>query len=104
MKALFGLCVLPYPMNCKGKNGTKADTGESRMWIKAVAPECVAEFFHNYENALGICGKGSESGSCNESTKPQRSPSPMTQATDAGLESAKSYKYFSHPGEAEWGC
>ena len=72
------------------------------MWIKAVAPECVAELFHNYENALGICGKGSESVSWNESAQPQNSP--MTGAADSELESAKSREYFSQPGEAEWGC
>jgi hypothetical protein len=71
------------------------------MWIKAAAPECVSELFHNYENALGICGKGSESGSWNESA--QRQSSPMTGA-DSELESAKSHEYFSQPGEAEWGC
>ena len=70
------------------------------MEIKA--PERVAELFHNYENAPGICGKGSESGSRNESTQPQSSP--MAGAADSELESAKSHQYFSQPGEAEWGC
>jgi hypothetical protein len=80
----------------------KSMSGESSMWIKAVAPERVAELFRNYENALKICGKGSESGSWNESAQPQSSP--MTGAADSELESAKSHEYFSQPGEAEWGC
>jgi hypothetical protein len=80
----------------------KSMSGESSMWIKAVAPERVAELFHNCENALGVCGKGSESGSWNESAQPQSSP--MTGAADSELESAKSHEYFSQPGEAEWGC
>jgi DNA-binding FrmR family transcriptional regulator len=75
-------------------------TGESSMWIKAAAPERVAELFHNHEKAPGICGKGSESGSWNESAQLQSSP--MTRAADSGLESAKSHGYFSRPGEAEW--
>lgn len=70
------------------------------MWIEAVAPEDVAELFHNYEKALGIRGKGSESGTRNESAQPQSSP--MTRAADSGLESAKSNEYFSQPGEAKW--
>ena len=69
------------------------------MEIKA--PERVAELFHNYENAPGICGKGSESGS-RESAQPQSGP--MAGAADSELESAKSHQYFSQPGEAEWGC
>jgi hypothetical protein len=71
------------------------------MWIRAVAPESVAELFHNYEIALGICGKGSESGSWNES---EQSQSPMNRAEDSGSQSAKSHKYFSQPREADWGC
>jgi hypothetical protein len=67
-----------------------------------VAPERVAELFHNYEKALGICGKGSESGSWNDSAPSQSSP--MTAAADSEIEPAKSHKYFSQPGEAEWGC
>jgi len=70
------------------------------MWIKAEAPERVAELFHNHEKALGICGKGSESGSWNESAQLQSSP--LTRAADPGLESAKSHEYFSRPREAEW--
>ena len=72
------------------------------MKIKAEVPERAAELFHNYENALGICGKGSESGSRNESAQPQSSP--IASAADSDLESAKSHQYFSQPGEAEWGC
>jgi hypothetical protein len=72
------------------------------MWIKEVAPERVAELFHNYEQALGICGKGSESGSWNDSAHSLSSP--MTAAADSEIDSAKSHKYFSQPGEAEWGC
>jgi hypothetical protein len=71
------------------------------MWIKAVDPERVAELLHNYKNALGIGGKGSESGSRNESA--QRQSIPMTRATDSGIESAR-HEYFLQPGEAEWGC
>jgi hypothetical protein len=72
------------------------------MWIKAAAPERVAELFHNYEKALGICGKGRESGSWNESAQPQSNP--ITSPADSGPESAKSHEYFAQPGEAEWGC
>ena len=72
------------------------------MCTKAIAAERVAELFHSYENALGICGKESESGSWNESA--QTRSSPMTGAADSELESAKSHEYFSQPGEAEWGC
>ena len=72
------------------------------MWIKAVSPECVAELFHNYENALGICGKGSESGSRDDAAQPQSGS--MANARDCGLKSEKSHAYVSEPGEAEWGC
>jgi hypothetical protein len=43
--------------------------------------ERVAELFHNYQNALGVFGKGSESGSRQESIQPEKSP--MTPAADS---------------------
>jgi hypothetical protein len=72
------------------------------MWIKAVGAERVAELFHNYENALGICRKGSESGSWNEAAQPQKSA--MNATSNSGLESTKSHEYFSQQGAAESGC
>ena len=72
------------------------------MWINAVSPECVAELFHNYENALGICGKGSESGSRDEEPQPQRSR--MNATRNSKPDSTRSREYFTEPGEAEWGC
>jgi hypothetical protein len=62
------------------------------MWIKAVSPERVAELFHSYENALGICGKGSESGSRSDAAQPQNGS--MTSARDSGLKSEKSPRLF----------
>jgi hypothetical protein len=41
------------------------------MWIEEVAPERVAELFHNYEHALRVFGKGSESGSWEEWEHPR---------------------------------
>lgn len=60
------------------------------MWIREAAPERVAELLHNYEHALGICGKGSESGSPKESAQPSSEP-----------KSAESHQYFAQPGESE---
>ena len=72
------------------------------MWIEEVAPERVAELFHNYEHALRVFGKGSESGSWEESEHPQTSQ--MATGADAKLQSHESREYFALPGEAEWGC
>jgi hypothetical protein len=72
------------------------------MWIREASPEQLAELFHSYERALGICGKGSESGSLHESARPEENP--KAPGADSGRESAKSHHYFSQPGEAEWGC
>jgi len=63
------------------------------MWIREAAPEQVTELFHNYQHALGICGKGSESGSWKESAQ-----------SGTPAESAESREYFAQPGEADWGC
>lgn len=80
------------------------------MLIKEVAPERLAEFFHHYNRALEVFGKGSESGSWEETAKPEKNPS----GAAAGLilleldstrnTSPKSRPYFAQPGEAEWGC
>jgi hypothetical protein len=69
------------------------------MWIREATPEQVAELLHNYQNALGICGKGSESGSFEES--PQSEKNTVAAEVDA---EPKSHQYFSQTGEAEWGC
>jgi hypothetical protein len=69
------------------------------MWIREATPEQVAELFHNYQNALRICGKGSESGSFEESAQSEKNPV----AAEVDSE-PKSHQYFSQPGEAEWGC
>ena len=72
------------------------------MWIKSASPELVAELFHNYKTALGICGKGSESGSRNEEPQSQRSR--MNATRNSKPDSTRSREYFTEPGEAEWGC
>jgi hypothetical protein len=80
------------------------------MWIEEVAPERLAEFFHHYHKALEVFGKGSESGSWEETAKPEKDHSggavglihlELDSTTKA---SAKSRQYFAEPGEAEWGC
>jgi hypothetical protein len=72
------------------------------MWITEATPEQVAELLHNYESALGICGKGSESGAKNESIQPYNNAT--TRTSNSGFQSQKRHNYFSRPGEAEWGC
>ena len=72
------------------------------MWIAEAEPEQAAELFHSYQNALRICGKGSESGSRQEPAQSENNP--IASGAHAGVESAKSHEYFSQPGEAEWGC
>ena len=72
------------------------------MWIQEAEPAQVAELFHNYQNAYGVFGKGSESGSPQESGEADKSPA--TPAADSNLESKKSHEFFAQPGEAEWGC
>jgi len=103
MEPLPGLCVLSYPIRVKGETRKEGSPdGRSVMWIAYAGPERVAEFLHNYQNALGVCGKGSESGSRQESAQPEKSP--MTPAAEPELESTKSHEYFAQPGDAEWGC
>lgn len=63
------------------------------MWMYA-GSERVAELFHNYEQALGVCGKGSESGSSQESAQSPTNNRPT--APDG-----ESRHYFAQPGEAE---
>jgi len=63
------------------------------MWIEDATPERVTELFQNYGYALGVLGKGSESGSWKESAQPGKL-----------VESVESREYFAQPGEAEWGC
>jgi hypothetical protein len=70
------------------------------MWIAYAGPEGVAEFLHNYQNAL--CGKGSENGLRQESAQPEKSP--MMPTAELELESTKPHEYFAQPGDAEWGC
>jgi hypothetical protein len=73
------------------------------MWIKEVAPERVAELFHNYQRALGAFGpKGSESGWWKE--LPQKEKNWMTDPADVEFESVGPREHFAQPGEAEWGC
>jgi len=72
------------------------------MWIKEAEPAQVAELFHNYQNAFGVCGKGSECGSLRESGEAEKSA--ISPAVDSNLESRKSHEFFAQPGEAEWGC
>jgi hypothetical protein len=71
------------------------------MWIAEAPAECVAELFHNYQNALNVFGKGSESGSP-ASVPPEKSP--KKPASDSEPESTRSHEYFAQPGEADWGC
>ena len=59
------------------------------MWAEQVTDERLAEFLHNYEQALGIGGKGCETASPLESIKGDRK---------------RSDQYFANPGEADWGC
>jgi len=83
------------------------------MWINEVAPERLAELFHNYHQALTpeASGKGSEARS-SWTEVPQQEKSRLVSAarlTLLELESmttnrAKSRPYFAQPGEAEWGC
>jgi len=63
------------------------------MWIDGAAPERVAELFENYGHALAVFGKGSESGSRQESAQ-----------SGALVEAAESRQYFAQPCDAEWGC
>lgn len=72
------------------------------MWIKEVAPERILDLFYNYEHALRVSGKGSESGSPNESDHLEKNRLPS--APDVELKSKKPREYFAQPGEAEWGC
>ena len=72
------------------------------MWIAEAPAERVAGLLHNYQNALNVFGKGSESGSRQESAQPEKSP--MTPAAKLELESTMSHEYFAQPGDAEWGC
>lgn len=83
------------------------------MWIHEIAPERLAELFHNYQKAMmpEISGKGSEAGSTWEEM-----PLPDTNRLVAvarltllelGSTETKensSRQYFAQPGEAEWGC
>lgn len=70
------------------------------MWFREASPDCVAELLQNYERALGIGGKGCETGSRTESSRPAKNR--KTGVTKVA--SVKSHEYFAQPGEAEWGC
>jgi hypothetical protein len=83
------------------------------MWINEVAPERLAELFHDYHEALtpGVPGnRGEERGSWKE--VPQQEKSRLVAAARLALlelesmtsNRAKSRQYFAQPGEAEWGC
>jgi hypothetical protein len=80
------------------------------MHIKKLAPERSAEFFHHYNRALEIFGKGSESGSWEETAKPEKNRSSaavgliLLELDSTKSPSARSRQYFAEPGEAEWGC
>jgi len=72
------------------------------MWIEEVTPECIRDLFHNYEHALEVSAKGSESGSQVGAERPTKNP--VRARAGVGRESVESRKYFAQPGEAEWGC
>ncbi len=83
------------------------------MWIHEVAPERLAELFHNYHQALTPETSGNRSegrGAWKE--VPQQEKSRLVAAARLALlelESMtsareKSRQYFAQPGEAEWGC
>jgi len=80
------------------------------MWIEEVTPEQLAEFVRHYHQALEVFGKGSESGSWEEMTDPERSrlvaaARLILLELDSSMNgSAKSRQYFAEPGKAEWGC
>ena len=80
------------------------------MWTEEVAPERLAELFHNYQHALEVFGKGSESGSWKEIAQPQKdrlvaaARLTLMELHSAANEVRRSRRYFAEPGEAEWGC
>jgi hypothetical protein len=80
------------------------------MWTEEVAPERLAELFYHYEHALGVSGKGSESGSWNEVAQPEKDRMvaaarlTLLDLDSAASQAGRSRRYFAEPGEAEWGC
>lgn len=66
------------------------------MWIEATDPQCVAELFHNYAEALGV--GVSESRPWNESTKHRRSS--ITLAGGSALQTTKTHEHLARPDEA----
>jgi hypothetical protein len=80
------------------------------MYIKELAPERLAEFFHHYNRALEVFGKAGESDSWQERAESEKNPSEaaacliLLQLDLTKDESENSRRYFAKPGEAEWGC
>jgi hypothetical protein len=80
------------------------------MWTEEVSPERLAEFFHHYQRALEVFGKGSANASWKEMAKPEKNRLVaaahliLLEFDLAKNESAQSRRYFAEPGEAEWGC
>jgi hypothetical protein len=81
------------------------------MWISEVAPERLAELFHNYHEALTEdCKRGEKKDSWNH--VPAQEKHRMVAAARLALlelrysqtNQSKSREYFATPGEAEWGC
>ncbi|HET9406691.1 MAG TPA: hypothetical protein VFO39_05600 [Candidatus Sulfotelmatobacter sp.] len=82
------------------------------MWIGEVAPERLAELFHNYHEALTTdLGKRSEKkDSWNHVPAPEKNRLvaaarlALLELRYSGNEQAESRQYYAKPGEAEWGC
>lgn len=82
------------------------------MWIREVAPERLAELFHNYHQALTAPSRDRTQGPGSwKEVSPQEKNRLVAAARLALLEldsaksqPAKSKPYFAQPGEAEWGC
>jgi hypothetical protein len=65
---------------------------EERHYVDSRLAAGLAELLHNYEEALQVFGKGSESASGNEAAQPEKT------------RPANDHRCFAQPGEAEWGC
>lgn len=81
------------------------------MWLQEISAEELAELFHHYHQALGAdfgCKEDPAAESWSELPQQEKSravaAARLTLLEIASTRKEADRKYFSKPGEAEWGC
>jgi hypothetical protein len=83
----YGTLIRPlraFVSNKIPKQDGAESAAESSMWMKAATPERLAELFHKHEIALGIYGKGRESGMWKSRRRRRIARSPLQRTVNSG--------------------